>query len=68
LEINEIDETSWKKLKTILPAENGRQGRPSIDNRKIINGILWRFQSKEAWRNIPEKYGKWITVYQRFRR
>jgi hypothetical protein len=33
-----------------------------------VNGILWRIRTGAPWRDLPEKYGKWMTVYQRFRR
>ncbi len=39
-----------------------------MDNRTIIDGILWRIRTGAPWRDVPEKYGKWMTVYQRFRR
>ena len=55
-------------LKDLLPAERGRNSRPAHDNRTIVNGILWRLRTGAPWRDVPEKYGKWITVYQRFRR
>ena len=38
------------------------------DNRPIVNGILWRIRTGAPWRDVPEKYGKWMTLYQRFRR
>src|ERR1700687_5565459 len=56
----DLTEAEWRLLKELLPSERGRKNRPASDNRPIVNGILWR--------DVPEKYGKWITVYQRFRR
>ena len=40
----------------------------AFDNRQIVNGILCRIGTGAPWRDLPEKYGKWMTVYQRFRR
>jgi len=68
LAFEDLSESDWDSIKDILPRECGRQGRPAIDNRQIVNGILWRFHTNAPWRELPEKYGKWITVYQRFRR
>jgi transposase len=48
--------------------ERGRKSRPAFDNRQIVNGILWRIRTGAPWRDLPEKHGKWMTVYQRFRR
>ena len=55
-------------LKALLPVERGRKSRPAFDNRQIVDGILWRIRTGAPWRDLPEKYGKWMTVYQRFRR
>jgi transposase len=64
----DLNEAEWRLLKDLLPAERGRKSRPSGDNRPIVNGILWRIRTGAPWRDVPEKYGKWMTVYQRFRR
>ncbi len=59
----------WARLEPLLPTRrpDGR-GRPSCDHRRIINGILWRLRSGAPWRDLPECYGNWQTVYSRFRR
>lgn len=64
----DLSEAEWRLLKDLLPAERGRKSRPALDNRMIVNGILWRIRTGAPWRDVPEKYGKWMTVYQRFRR
>lgn len=64
----DLTEAEWRLLKDFLPAERGRKSRPALDNRMIVNGILWRIRTGAPWRDLPEKYGKWMTVYQRFRR
>ena len=64
----DLTEAEWRLLKDLLPPERGRKNRPASDNRPIVNGILWRIRTGTPWRDVPEKYGKWSTVYQRFRR
>lgn len=64
----DLSEAEWRLLKDFLPAERGRKSRPALDNHRIVNGILWRIRTGAPWRDLPEKYGKWMTVYQRFRR
>jgi len=64
----DLNEAEWRRLYDLLPAERGRKSRPAFDNRIIVNGILWHIRTGTPWRNVPEEYGKWMTVYQRFRR
>ena len=62
----DLSEGEWRTLQAALPV--ARTGRPPNDLRQTINGILWRIRTGTPWRDVPEKYGKWMTVYQRFRR
>jgi transposase len=66
----DLSEMEWRVLKDLLPIEaaNRGRGRRPIDNRAIINGILWRLRTGTPWRDVPEKYGKWNSIYRRFRR
>ena len=64
----DLSEAEWRLLEPLLPLERGRKSRPTFDNQQIVNGILWRIGTGTPWRDLPDKYGKWITVYQRFRR
>lgn len=34
----------------------------------VLNGIVWKFRSGVAWRDVPERYGPWATLHTRFRR
>lgn len=42
-------------------------GRPVRDRRQVVNGILWKLSTGAAWRDLPERYGPWKTIYERFR-
>ena len=52
----------------LLPAEGGHRGRPPLDRRATINGILWRLRTGAPWRDVPERYGKWNSIARCFRR
>ena len=39
-----------------------------MDHRVLVNGVLWRTWAGAPWRDLPEQYGNWKTVYSRFRR
>jgi len=65
----EIKDEEWERVKDLLPPERtGKPGRPSSDNRKALNGILWVGRSGAPWRDLPERYGSWSSLYDRFAR
>jgi transposase len=57
----------WNKLEPLLPKRANR-GRPRGDDRSVINGIVWVLRTGAPWRDVPERYGKWPTIYSRFQR
>ena len=63
-----LTDAIWDKLGPLLPAETGRKCRPAKDNRKMVEGILWRFRTGAPWRDLPEPFGPWESVYSRFNR
>lgn len=66
----DLSEAEWRVLRDLLPivpSMRGRGRRPTA-NRAVLNGILWRLRCGAPWRDVPEKYGKWNTIYRRFRR
>jgi transposase len=65
----ELSDKEWESIAPLLPAENtGRRGRPAKDNRVMFNAIVWLAKSGAAWRDLPERYGPWESVYSRFRK
>src|SRR5438132_8091539 len=60
----------WRRIAHFFPprAHEGGRGRPLEDHQRIFNGILWRLHTGAPWRDIPERFGSWETVYGRFRR
>jgi len=63
----ELADEHWERLKPLLPKNQGR-GRPWHDHRTMLNGMLWILRSGAPWRDLPERYGKFTTVHQRFTR
>jgi transposase len=62
----ELTDQEWERLEPLLPPEKSERGRPNAEHRRIINGILWRERTGAPWRDLPERYGPWSTVYSRF--
>ncbi|WP_410176802.1 IS5 family transposase [Wenjunlia vitaminophila] len=61
-----MTDESWAVIGPLLAPP--RMGRPVRDRRQVVNGILWKLSTGAAWRDLPERYGPWKTVYERFRR
>ncbi len=65
---HELTDDQWQRLALVLPPQRPSTGRPAKDHRTVLNGIVWILRSGAPWRDLPERYGPWKTVYSRFRR
>lgn len=63
-----ISDDLWERLKPLLPGQEGQWGGLAEDNRRFLRGVFWVLRTGAAWRDLPPVYGKWNTVYQRFKR
>lgn len=63
-----LTDEQWQNIKPLLPRKASDPGHTGADNRKSLEGILWIMRTGSPWRNLPERFGKWTAVYQRFRR
>src|SRR5690606_22578562 len=64
---HELSDAEWQLLEPLLPPLKTR-GRPYRDHRTVINGMLWILHTGAPWRDLPDRYGPWQTVYSRFLR
>jgi transposase len=62
----DLSDAEWERLRPFLPVSNGRCGRWR-DHRQVIDGILHRVRTGVQWRDLPERFGPWKTVYERHR-
>lgn len=62
-----LTDEQWNRLQPLLPGPPAHPGRPRSDDRRIIDGILWRYRTGMPWRALPDEFGAWPTVYSRFR-
>src|SRR5829696_7522770 len=68
MERHTLTDGQWERLRPLLPPPPRSRGRPRRDDRLIVEGILWRLATGVPWRDLPERFGSWRTVYSRFRR
>lgn len=64
----DLTDAQWAVLEPLLPIGR-RPGRPPIWSRRaLIDGIRWRVRVGAPWRDVPERYGPWQSIYGLFRR
>ncbi|MGY5014682.1 IS5 family transposase [Streptomyces sp. 900105755] len=63
----DLTNEEWHRLEPHLPV-GGRRGGRWVAHRRVINGILFRERTGIPWRDLPERFGRWKTVYERHRR
>lgn len=62
----DLSDAERERLWPFLPVSNRRCGRWR-DHRQVINGILHRVRTGVQWRDLPERFGPWKTVYEHHR-
>ena len=60
----DLTDAEWSIIGPLLPgAEGKKNGRPRPDDRKVLNGIFFVLRTGTPWRDLPERYGPYTTVY-----
>ena len=62
----DLTQAQWNKIKFVFE-EPPKVGRPSLNPRIVLNGILWILKSGGRWRDLPARYGNWNSIYHKFR-
>ena len=65
---HEISDEQWTAIEPLLPGKPGDPGRTAQDNRSFVNAVMWILRTGAPWRDLPEGFGAWNTVYKRFNR
>lgn len=63
-----LRDDQWDRIKDYLPGREGHVGGTAADNRLFVEAVLYRFRAGIPWRDLPERFGDWKIVYQRFNR
>ena len=63
-----LTDAQWARIEPLLPSSDGQRGRPFRDHRQVIEGIVYRLRTGVAWRDLPDSFGPWQTIWKRHRR
>ena len=63
-----VSDAVWVKAASLLPGKASDSGVTAKDNRLFLEAVLWRVRTGLPWRDLPAGFGKWNSVFQRFRR
>ena len=56
---------AWELIEDLFPKPSAT-GRPQRDRRQVVDGILWILRTGSPWRDLPEEFGPWQTVWRLF--
>jgi transposase len=65
---HELNDEQWAAVQPLIPRSTARTGRPASDRRLMLDGLFWVLATGAPWRDLPERFGPWQTVYDHFRK
>jgi Putative transposase of IS4/5 family (DUF4096) len=63
-----LTDEDWEQVRPLLPPQKPQTGRPAVDHRLVVEGMLWVVRTGSTWRELPERFGPWSTVFSRYQR
>ena len=63
-----LSDAEWSFFQPFLIETGPKRGRPPNDHRRVLDGIFWIARTGAPWRDLPEDFGKWSSVYRQFLR
>ena len=64
-----LTDAAWAEIAPILATIKSRAGSPPVlSDRMFIEAVLYLARTGTPWRDLPEAFGRWDAVYNRFRR
>jgi transposase len=64
----ELTDEQYQRIEHLLPGKPSDPGATARDNRLFLDAILWIARTGAPWPDLPERFGKYDTAYQRFNR
>src|ERR1700684_178555 len=65
---HELTDEEWNAIKDLASGKEGDPGVTAKDNRLFVNAVLWIAKTGAPWRDLPERFGHWNSVWKRFDR
>ncbi|WP_110594105.1 IS5 family transposase [Tritonibacter mobilis] len=65
---NLMSDDEWSLFEYFILAIRARNGRKPTNHRLVLDGVFWIARTGSPWRDLPEEFGKWSSVYRQFRR
>jgi transposase len=62
---HELPDAQWDQIEELLQSGIGRPSKRG--NRNFINAVVWIAKTGAPWRDLPERFGSWKAIYNRFR-
>ena len=63
-----LNDEQWGKISGLIIGRPDQRGTTGRDNRIFVEGVLWIVRTGSPWRDLPEVFGEWNSVFRRFSR
>src|SRR4029453_3393163 len=63
-----LSEGQWDRISGLIIGRPDQRGSTGRDNRMFVEGVLWIVRTGSPWRDLPEAFGDWNSVFRRFSR
>ena len=64
----ELTDAQWNRIQDWVPGKATDCGVTGRDNRLFVDAVLWVARTGSPWRDLPDAFGEWNSVYVRFSR
>ena len=62
-----VSDEAWAVIGSLFSPVKAT-GRPPVDRRRVVEATVWRYRTGAPWRDLPERFGNWNTLYKNFDR
>jgi len=63
-----MSDEEWRFFEPFVVVKGPRSGRPPKNHRRVLDGVFWIMRTGAQWRDLPDYFGEWNSVYQQYRR